>query len=648
VMGEADIMKIALTLPGVQTVGEGASGFNVRGGGTDQNLILINDVPIYNTNHLFGFFSAFNPEVISSANLYKSGIQANYGGRISSVFDVALRDGNKKDFSIKGGISPITGKVTIEGPLKKDTSSFVLGVRSTYSDYIFSLLDDPNLRNSQASFSDFITKFNFKLDEKNTLILSGYHSRDNFSLNSDSVYQYYNSNAAIQWRHNFNNKLYLVTSGSYANYSYNLTSDQVPINAFEMDYEINHTNFKSEVNYFPNSKNNFRMGITSTLYNLNPGQGRALGDSSLVTEVLLDRENGLESAIYFGNEFEVNPRLSIYAGIRLSMFNLIGPGKSYVYQPGSPLEPEFIADTLNYSKGEMIKTYAGPEYRFSARQKLKDDLSVKFSYDRTRQYIHMLSNSVSISPTDTWRLSNAHIRPQIGDQVSLGLYKTVFGKGIEISLEGYYKQIQNVLEYKDGASLLLNEVLETDVINSEGKAYGVEFMIKRDIGKVSGWLSYTYARSFVQANGAYPVEQINQGEFYPSNFDKPHNLVIISNYKFNRRVNLSLNINYSTGRPATFPASKYTFNNQPILLYTERNQYRVPDYFRMDLAVNFEGNHKVKKRVHGSWSFSVYNLTGRSNAYSVYFLSEGGNINGYQLSVFANPIPTITYNFHYR
>ncbi|MDA0195136.1 MAG: carboxypeptidase-like regulatory domain-containing protein, partial [Bacteroidetes bacterium] len=360
VLGEADIMKIALTLPGVQSVGEGTTGFNVRGGGTDQNLILINDVPIYNTNHLFGFFSAFNADVISSANLYKSGIQAHYGGRISSVFDVALRDGNKKEFSVKGGISPVTAKVTIEGPIKKDTSSFIVGIRSTYSDWILGVLDDPDLRNSTASFSDVIAKVTLQVDSKNSLVFSGYHSRDSFKLNSDSLYRYSNSSLAAQWRHSFNNKIYNVTSASFVNYSYELTTNYNLVNAFELDYHVNQTSVKTDFNYFPNTRNSIRFGMSTSWYNLTPGKKSPLGPNSLVETLDLGKENGVETALYVGNEYEISPVLSVYGGLRLSYFNSLGPGKEYSFLSDQPKEVEFITDTISFGSG-LRKSYGGPE-----------------------------------------------------------------------------------------------------------------------------------------------------------------------------------------------------------------------------------------------------------------------------------------------
>ncbi len=648
IMGEADIMKIALTLPGVQTVGEGAAGFNVRGGSADQNLVLLNDVPIYNTSHLFGFFSVFNPDVIASANLYKSGIDANYGGRIASVFDVTLRDGNRKKFAFKGGISPITVKLIVEGPIKKDTSSYIVGIRSTYSDWVLSLLDNPDLRNSTGAFFDMVGKVNHKIDDKNSIVFSAYHSRDNFRLGADTLYKYSNSNASLQWRHTFSNRLYSLTSLSYANYNFQLSSENNPLTAFELKYQINHYSFKTEYNYFPKEKVNIKFGLSSILYKLKPGQNTPIGGVSLVKPVKLTDENGLETALYGGFEFVINYKFSVYAGLRISMFNRLGPGQVFTYRQDSPKEIEFITDTTFYSNNQISKTYINPEVRLSGRYKLREDLSLKFSYDRMSQYIHVLSNTISISPIDNWRLSGEGIKPQVGNQFSAGMYKTLYSSGLELSIEGYYKIVNNVLEYKDGAELLVNKAIETDIIGAKNQSYGVELLLKKKSGKFSGWISYTYARSLLKTISPYPVEQINMGESYPSNYDIPHTAILVSNFKINRRVNISLNLRYSTGRPTTFPLVKYNFKNQPFLLYTARNQVRIPDYFRADVAINLDGNHKVNKKIHSSWSFSIYNLTGRSNAYSVFFGIDNEQIKGYMVTIFNQAIPTLTYLFQLR
>ena len=412
-----------------------------------------------------------------------------------------------------------------------------------------------------------------------------------------------------------------------------------------MDYRINQGNLNADFDVFLNA-HSLKFGLSATTYQLDPGTISPAADSN-IKAVNLEQEKGVEGAVYIGDEFVVSPKLSLYGGLRFSGFGRLGPQEVYSYQQGFSKEVIFITDTVNYQNGELVKTYGGLEYRFSMRYILQPNLSLKLSIDKTRQYIHLLTNTTAIAPTDVWRLSDQHIKPQIGLQYSAGLYRTFYQNGLELSVEGYYKTVDNLLEYKSGADLLVNEVLETDIINAKGRSYGVELLFRKKSGKLNGWLSYTYSRSEVQATSTFPEEQINSGEYYSSNFDQPHNLSVITNYKFNRRVNLSMNFTYHTGRPTTLPFTQYNFNGQVIPFFTERNQFRIPDYMRVDIAVNLEGNHKVGKLAHGSWTFSVYNLLGRNNAFSVFTDSSNGNVQVYQLSIFAQPIPTITYNFEF-
>ena len=646
ILGEPDVIKITLSLPGVQSVGEGASGFNVRGGSTDQNLILLNDAVIYNPNHLFGFFSAFNPDVISSAELYKSGIQANYGGRISSVLDVGLRDGNRKKFQVSGGISPVTGKLTFEGPLN-DKTSYLVGLRSTYSDWLFNLLQDPSLQNSSASFGDAVVKVNFEPDPENKLTFAAYHSRDNARLNTDSTNRYFNNMVSLQWRHQYSSRLFGLISGSFTGYNYNIDFDPIPENAFDLDYSIGNTAFKADFGYNLGARHNLKFGLNSVYYQLSPGEINPKSPSSIVNAAKLDREQGVETAIYLGDEFEYSSRLSLYAGLRVSGFALLGRGDVLNYEEGLPRELETITDTTSFGSGSVIKSYWGPEYRFSMRYKITNSLSFKLSLDRTRQYIHQLTNTTAILPTDTWRLSNTYIKPQIGTQYSGGLYKLFDDQGIEVSVEGYFKNIDNVLEYKDGANLVLNAALETDAINAQGRSYGAELLVKKNKGVFTGWLSYTYSRSFVRDTRTTGRDIINNSDFFPANFDKPHNLSVITNYKINRRISLSSNFTYSTGRPVTFPVTKYELNGNVYAYFSDRNQFRIPDNIRLDFGINLEGNHRVDKLAHGSWSLSVYNLLGRKNAFSVFSSTTDGELKVFKLSIFGNPIPTITYNFQF-
>ncbi|GAB2594719.1 TonB-dependent receptor domain-containing protein [Spirosoma areae] len=646
-LGEADLLRVIQTLPGVKTVGESSTGLNVRGGATDQNLILYNDATIYNSSHLFGFFSAFNPDMIKSAELYKSAIPSRFGGRLSSVLDVQTRDGNKKKFVGSGGIGLLTGRLTLEGPLIKDKTSFIAGFRSTYSDWLLRQLQNASFQKSQAQFFDLNLHITHEMNEKNTFYLTGYWSQDRFRLNSDTTYRYQNQALTLKWKHIISPKLYAVFTGNYSGYTYNVASEKNPINAYQLDFAVNQTQLKADFNYFPTNRHTLDFGFSSTYYKLFPGNFQPRGPESLISPDVVPGEQGLESAVYIGDRFDVNPKLSISAGLRYSFYSYLGPGSVFQYAPGSPKTVNNIIDTVAYGTNKFIRTYNGPEYRLAIRYALSNTSSVKASFNRTRQYIQMLSNTTVISPTDIWKLSDPTIKPQVGDQFAIGLYKNNRINTIETSVEVYYKTMQNLLDYRNGASLILNHHIETDVVSAEGEAYGFEFLVKKMTGKLNGWISYTYARTLLRANNLSNSETINQGNWYPSSYDKPHDITMISNYKINRRFSLSLNFTYSTGRPITLPVAKYTLDNAARLLYSERNQYRIPDYYRADFAMNIEGNHKIKKLAHSSWTISVYNLTGRHNAYSVYFKSENGRINGYQLSIFGQPIPSVTYNFRF-
>ncbi len=645
--GETDILRVVLTLPGVKSVGEGSTGLNVRGGATDQNLILFNDATIYNPSHLFGFFSAFNPDILQSVELYKSAIPAKYGGRLSSVLDIATREGNKKKFSASGGIGPLTSRLTVEGPLVKNRSAFILSGRASYSDWLLRTLSDKNFSRSAASFYDVTAHVSHEINERNSVYATGYYSTDRFRLASDTTYHYTNQNASLKWRHNFSNQLYGVLTGTFSHYDYDITSSQNPATASQLKYAINQGNVKADFSYYPNSRHTIDFGASTQLYHIAPGSFLPQGAASLVVPDVLDQEKALESALYASDKFDITPRLSVSAGLRYSLFQALGPRDVYRYRAGEARSEASISDTVRYANGKVLATYQGPEYRLSARYSLSDNSSVKASYTRTRQYIHQLTNTASVSPADIWKLSDANIRPQLGDQVSVGYYRNFKANTIEASVETYYKSLRDFVDYKSGATLVLNHHIETDVINAQGQAYGVEVFVKKLTGKLNGWVSYTYSRSLVQVNAATTADMINGGRQYPSNYDKPHDFTLISNYRFNRRFSASFNFNYSTGRPITLPLAKYYVANSLRVYYSDRNAYRVPDYYRMDLAFNIEGSHKVKKLAHSSWTVGVYNLTGRRNPYSIYFKSTNGQIKGYQLSIFGEPIPTVTYNFKF-
>jgi len=647
VLGEIDILRIVLTLPGVQSVGEGANGINVRGGTADQNLMLINDASIYNPTHFFGFFSSFNPDIIKSVELHKGGIPAQYGGRISSVFEVQTKDGNNKKFVGSGGISPVTARLAFEGPILKNKASYIVGVRSTYSDWILKQLPKPSLKNSNAAFYDLYGKISYDINDKNSIYAAGYYSKDEFSLNSDTVYNYSNENVSLQWKHIFNNKLYGVFSAVYSGYTYGVSSEKNEVNGFDMDYSIRNINGKIDFSYFPSSNHKIDFGASSILYQLEPGMLQPKGLESLINPITLENEQGVESAIYLGDKYDFGPKFSLYVGLRYSLYNYLGPKTVNEYAADGPISEGTIIGETTYGDGESIQTYHGPEIRFSARYSLSDEISLKLSYNRMRQYIHMLSNTTSISPTDVWKLSDANVRPQLGDQISLGMYKNFKNNTIEGSIEGYYKTIDDLLDFKSGAQLVLNEHVETDIISGFGKSYGIEFLLKKKTGKLNGWLSYTYSRALIKVDGEYSGESVNNGEFFPASYDKPHDFTVLSNWKFSRRFSISGNLTYSTGRPVTFPIAKYSYGGTDRLHYSDRNQFRIPNYFRFDLSISLEGNHKIRKLNHSSWTFAIYNVTSRDNVYSIYFVSKDGVVKGYKLSIFAEAIPTISYNFRF-
>jgi hypothetical protein len=645
VFGESDLLRVVTALPGVKTIGEGSTGFSVRGGGTDQNLVLFNGATIYNPAHLFGFFSAFNPDAVQSVELYKSAIPVRYGGRLASVLEIEGREGSRTKFSGAGGIGLLTSRLELEGPLGHGKGSFLVSGRTSYSDWLLHQVPSPTLKNSAASFYDLSAHLVYDLGAKNSLAATGYLSHDRFRLASDTIYEYRNTAASLKWKHTFSPKLSSTITGAYSRYAFNLKTTRNEFSASTFDYSINQASVQADASLLASTKHTIDFGASSLLYNTAPGDQQPLGEKSLLLPTLIQRERAVESAVYAADRFDISPRFAVVLGLRYSFFQALGPRQVNEYLPGISRSESTITGTTAYGSGQVLAHYGGPEWRASAKYELTANSSIKASYNRTRQYIHQLTNTTVVSPTDSWKLSDRYIRPQVGDQVALGYYHNFKRNTIEFSVEGYYKRIQDFLDYKSGAVLLLNPHLETDVVNANGRAYGVEVMLRKNVGKVNGWLSYTYARSLVQVNTATDV--VNNGNWYPSNYDKPHDVTLVGNYRFSRRFSTSLNFNYSTGRPITLPLAKYYIDNALRVYYSDRNAYRVPDYYRVDLAFNMEGNHKIKKLAHSSWTISIYNLTGRKNPYSVYFQTVAGQIRGYKLSIFGQPIPTLTYNFKF-
>ena len=645
-MGESDIIKSVLLIPGVQSVGEGSAGFNVRGGSSDQNLILLYGAPIYNSSHFFGFFSAVNSDIIRDVTLYKGGIPGRYGGRISSVLDITSKDGNRREFAGNAGISPITAHIMVEGPIKKDTCTYILTGRTTYSNWVFGLIDNTALKNSRASFYDLNGRITYDLNKNNRIDVSSYLSHDSFRFNSDTVYSYDNNIVALRWKHFFSSRFFSLLSVNNSNYSYEVASKSTPEEAFVLSHKVNSTAFKADFNWYQ-GRNEINYGADLTRYSVLPGSYLPSGDSSLVIPKTIQREKALETALYVDDKFVLTDYMSINAGVRFSSFFSFGPRSFLQYDPDFTRSRSTVIDTLNFKARELFKTYAGPEFRLSLNFRTSTRSSFKINYNRTRQYLHLLSNTTSISPTDTWKLSDYYLKPQIGDQYAVGFYQMLFSNSIETSVEVYYKQISNMLDFKGGTKLVMADNIEKDVVNVKGKAYGVELSVKRDEGRVRWSIAYTYARTFLKSLGKFSDEIINKGEWFPANFDKPNDLVATFNFLFSRRFSFSTNYTWSTGRPITYPVASYYMGDILLVHYSERNKYRIPDYMRLDVSFKLSGNLKSHKIANPHWIFSVYNLLGRQNVYSIYFKNESKMVNGYKLSVFGRAIPSLSFNFDF-
>lgn len=617
VFGESDVVKIILTLPGVKSVGEASSGFNVRGGATDQNLVLFNGGTVYNPSHLFGVFSGFNPDIVSDIELYKSSIPVEYGGRISSVLDVNSREGNNKNLTGSLGVGLLTAKGHIEGPIGEKTT-FIAGARATYSDWLLSMLpEESEYNDGSASFYDVTAGVTHKFNENNSIHINGYWSVDDFRFSADTSYNYRNANGSIKWKSNLGEKTSMELTSGYDHYDYATLDKFNPVEAYEMSFKIAQMFGKLKFKSLLSEKHTITYGADAISYNLAPGSYLPYGGESLVVPDIIPDETGIEGAAYLSDSWSISDRVSLDFGVRYSMFN-------------------------------SDKMYHGPEYRLSGRVMLSDKISFKAGINSMRQYIHMLSNSISVSPTDIWKLSDKNIKPQKGWQIAGGFYASLLNNKVEASIEGYYKEMDNYLDYKSGAVIIMNKNIAEDVIITQGRAYGAELMLKKSVGKLNGWFSYTYSKTQLRERDERGLNAINGGRWYDASYDKPHDAKLVANYKFTHRVSISANADYSTGRPITVPVARYEYGGGYRLYYSDRNSYRIPDYMRIDASLNIEPTHKLGAFTHFSFSIGVYNVTGRKNVYSVYFDTDAeGQIQGHKLCIFGAPIPYVNFNFKF-
>jgi hypothetical protein len=651
VLGEVDIIKSILFLPGVTNAGEGQSGFNVRGGGADQNLILLDEATIFNSSHLFGFFSVFNPDAIKDLKLYKGGIPARFGGRASSVLDIYQKDGNSNSFHMNGGIGLISSRLLAEGPIVKDKGSFLIGGRASYAHLFLKLSNNKN----SAYFYDLNTKLNYKFNKSNSLFLSGYFGRDVFSLNQSFTNTYGNSTLNLRWNHLYTDKLFSNLSMIYSDYYYGLNLDFV---GFNWDSGIKNYNLKYDFKYYLSNKIKLNYGANAIYYDFNPGTINPSNSNSGINFKQIEKKYALEPSIYVDAEQKVTDKINVEYGFRYSMFSRLGSSTKNlyandqavtydsdlkIYEKATPIGTEF------YGRNKSMANFNNFEPRFSVACELAENKSVKASYNRMVQYLQLVSNTASPTPLDVWTPSDSYIKPQIADQFAVGYFTNFKDDAYSIEVESYYKKIKNRMDYIDGANLIANEAIEQVVLNGEMRSYGLEFMLRKNTGKLSGWIAYTLSRSEQKTPGRTATETgINNGNWYRSAYDKTHNLAITSSYKYNKKWNFGANFTLQTGQPVTYPNGQYTYQGITVPSYGLRNENNLPLYHHLDISATLTPKHNEAKKWKGEWVFSIYNLYARKNAASISFRQnqDSGQNEAIKLSIFGM-VPAVSYNFKF-
>lgn len=635
--GEKDVLKAIQLLPGIKSAGDGNSGMFVRGGAADQNLILLDEAPVYNASHLLGFFSTFNSDALKDITVYKGGMPAQYGGRLSSVLDIKMNDGNNQDFDVSGGIGLISAKLNVEGPLQKDKSSFLITGRRTYADVFLKLSDE--YKDNSLYFYDLNAKVNYILGKKDRLYLSGYFGKDKLgaSFGDDQGFglDWGNATATLRWNHIFNNNLFSNTSLIFSNYNYKV-SIKTGAYDFNIFSQIQDLNLKEELQWFPNNRNTVRVGFNSIYHTIRPGEVSS-GDESTLSSTALQKRYSWENAVYASNNWKAADKLNITYGLRMSAFTILGKGDFYNIDPAGN-----VVDTMKYDNGAVVKTYYNLEPRLSASWQFNSSSSVKASYVRNTQNLHLISNSTASSPTDKWLASTNIIKPEISDQVSLGYYKNLSGDKYELTIEGYYKDMKNQIDYRDGANVYTsNNAIETELLYGIGRSYGLEFLMKKRTGRLTGWISYTLSKTERKIDG------INNNDWYNARQDRTHDIAIVGSYQLNKKWVLSANWVYYTGDAITFPAGKYKVDGKTVYYYTNRNGYRMPSYHRLDLGATCK--LKETKKWSHEVTFSLYNAYGRENAYTIYFRDnkdDPSKTEAVKVALFKF-IPSISYNFKF-
>jgi hypothetical protein len=633
IFGEQDIIKTMQLTPGVKSAGEGNSGFYVRGGGIDQNLILLDEAPVYNASHLLGFFSIFNSEAIREANLMKGSIPAEYGGRASSVFDIKMKEGNLKEYGVTGSVGLISSNLAVEGPIVKDKGSFIISARRTYADLFLAFSKEEDLQNTKLYFYDLNLKANYKINDNNRIYLSGYFGRDDFGFADEFGFDWGNATGTIRWNHNFGEKLFSNTSFIVSNYSYdiNILGDvDITIGS-----QIDDMNFKQDFTWYASPQNTIRFGGNAIYHNIMPGEITVSENSGINPETIETRK-AIEWAAYVSNNQNISERLKLYYGLRLALSSNIGPGEFYEFNESGEL-----TNTINYNSFEFVKTQGGLEPRLALNYMLNSKSALKTSYNRIYQFLHLLSNSTTTTPTDLWLPSSNNVKPQISEQVSVGYFRNFKNNEYESLIEIYYKDLKNQIDYKNGAELVFNSTVEAELVFGRGWAYGAEFMFKRNFGRLNGWISYTLSRTLRQ------FDEINNGNPYPARQDRIHDLALVGIYQISPKLSASANWIYYTGNAVTFPSGKYEIDGQIVGYYTERNGYRMPPYHRLDIGLTWE--RKKTEKFESAWNFSVYNAYARENAYFIQFRESEENpkqTEAVQFAIF-KMIPSVSYRFKF-
>ena len=635
VFGEADIIKGLLLQPGVTNTGEASAGFNVRGGNADQNLVLLDGATLFSTSHLLGFYSSVTPDAVQDITLYKGSMPAQYGGRLSSLLNMKAKSGDPNKSQFISGVSPISVHLFGNGPIIKDKLTVAGGIRVAYPNLVLNNFPK-QFGDSRAFFYDAILKAEYSFNKSNKLSVTGYRSFDKFRFDTLTEYQWQTNLVSLNYTGNFNPKLSLRVNANYSQFISGINGLQYNYE-FTLKSSIAQKQAKAVLQYNPNTKNKIEFGPDFIYYNISPGNQDPSSSNSFINPIHIEKEQGREMALFLSDEINFTSRIALQAGIRYVKYDYLGPKNVYSYQEGVPEARETVIDTTTYGKNESIKSYGGWEPRASLKIGIDDQTSIKLSYQHGQQFLQLISNTISISPVDFWKLSDSHIPQQIGDQYGAGIFRNINGTDYEISLEGYYKTAKNMVEYKDGAILLLNPYIESSLLKARGKAYGVEMSFAKNTGKVTMQINYTYSRSMMQVLTPYASEAVNKGEYYPSNIDRPHNIALIGKIKMGRGWSFNANFVFISGRPTTYPDGNYS----------TRNQDRLPAYHRLDIGFSNISKRYATQKTYSVWNFSIYNVYAHDNAYSIYFKRQGGTIGSYQLSVIGTAIPSISWNFYF-